>query len=102
MGDPTLQLLYIPPYTSEQTHHIHSTSRVVYCLEGSGYSIVGMKGHSIKTTLKVGMVIILEEMTPHHFETENESLKVIPLHIYSSIGSLEFNHPMFNGTHNIK
>jgi len=99
LGDPTMQMLYIPPFTSEQAHHIHSTARVVYCLEGSGYSIVGMKDNMIKTELKAGMVIILEEMSPHHFETKESSLKVIPLHIYSSIGNLEFNHPMFNGTH---
>lgn len=41
-GDPTLQLLKIPPFSSEQAHHIHSTVRVVYVLEGWGYSIVGM------------------------------------------------------------
>jgi len=99
LGDPTLQMLYIPPFTSEQVHHIHSTARIVYCLEGVGYSIVGMRGNSIKTELKAGMTIILEEMVPHHFETEMEGLKVIPLHIFSSIGNLEFNHPMFNGTH---
>ena len=29
LGDPTLQQLTIPPYTSEQVHHIHPTARVV-------------------------------------------------------------------------
>lgn len=102
VGDPTLQLLYIPSYSAEQAHHIHSTARVVYCLEGFGESIVGMKNHKIKTRLKEGMVIILDEMSPHHFETQESHLKVIPLHIYSSVGNLEFNHPMFNGTHIIE
>ena len=102
LGDPTMQILYLPPYTSEQAHHIHSTVRVVYCLDGVGDSVVGMKNHITKTELKAGMVIVLEEMSPHHFETQNNHLKVVPLHIYSSIGSLEFNHPMFNGTHSIE
>lgn len=99
LGDPTLQLLYIPPFSSEQAHHIHSTARVVYCLEGEGESVVGLNGHTIRRKLEAGMVIVLEEMSPHHFETKEKGLKVIPLHIYSSIGNMEFNHPMFNGTH---
>ena len=46
-GDPTLQLLKIPPHSSEQAHHIHSTVRVVYVLEGWGHSIVGMNGRVV-------------------------------------------------------
>jgi hypothetical protein len=38
-------------------------------------------------------------MAPHHFETENEWLTVLPLHVFSALpGNLESNHPMFNGT----
>ena len=76
LGDPTLQLLYIPPFSSEQAHHIHSTARVVYCLEGEGESVVGLNGHTIRRKLEAGMVIVLEEMSPHHFETKEQGLKV--------------------------
>nr|VFK37977.1 MAG: hypothetical protein BECKSD772F_GA0070984_101936 [Candidatus Kentron sp. SD]VFK42621.1 MAG: hypothetical protein BECKSD772E_GA0070983_101837 [Candidatus Kentron sp. SD] len=99
IGDPTLQYLHIPPYSTEQTHHVHSTVRVVYTLSGRGNSVVGMKGATIKEELISGKVSILEPMCPHHFETPyGEPLAVIPLHVYSSIPG-ETVHPMFSGTH---
>ncbi|MCB0421112.1 MAG: cupin domain-containing protein [Bdellovibrionales bacterium] len=99
LGDPTLQLLMIPAGSSEQAHHIHSTVRVVYVLQGRGMSIVGMPGTLDETELTPGMVCILDPMCPHHFTTPfNEDLVVVPLHIFSSVPSLETNHPMYNGT----
>jgi len=99
LGDPTLQYLKMPPFSKEQEHHIHSTFRVVLILEGFGKSIVGIENNNIITDLKPGSVCVLEPMCPHHFETDTENpLIAIPLHIYSSIGTLEKNHPMFNGT----
>jgi mannose-6-phosphate isomerase-like protein (cupin superfamily) len=97
-GDPTFQMLYMPIGTSEQEHHIHPTARVVYVSQGKGISIVGTIGNSMKYNLIEGDVIILPKMTPHHFETEQSDLIVLPVHIYSSNSSDEFNHPMFNGT----
>lgn len=101
LGDPTLQMLLMPPHTSEQTHHIHSTTRVVYVLSGSGQSIVGMPNATIQEPLTPGKIIILDGMCPHHFVTKEESLVVLPLHVFSSVGKNEFNHAMFNGTHNV-
>lgn len=99
LGDPTLQFLKIPPFSKEQDHHIHSTARVVYILSGKGKSIVGVEQKNITTELKPGMACIFDPMSPHHFETDTEEpLIVVPLHIYSSVGALEKNHPMFNGT----
>ncbi|MDX2049780.1 MAG: cupin domain-containing protein [Rickettsiaceae bacterium] len=101
-GDPTLQLLKIPPYSSEQANHIHTTVRVAYILEGKGRSIVGMEGKTVSYDLTPGTVCILDPMCPHHFETTyGESLKVVPLHVFSST-VLESSHPMYNGTHIIK
>lgn len=100
LGDPTLQLLDIPPYSAEQAHHIHSTVRVVLILAGRGRSIVGMEGAQVVTELLPGMVCILDPMCPHHFDTpQGEHLVCAPLHVFSSVGSLEHNHPMWNGTH---
>lgn len=99
-GDPTLQLLKIPPYSAEQAHHIHSTVRVVYVIEGKAKSVVGMEGMTVDYDLVPGTVCILDPMCPHHFETPyGEHIKVVPLHVFSSVGSLESMHPMFNGTH---
>lgn len=100
-GDPTFQMLFIPPHTSEQAHHIHATARVVYVAEGSGRSIVGSSTKSTVYDLNEGDVILLDKMVPHHFETANSSLLVLPVHIYSSVASEEHNHPMFIGTHKI-
>ncbi len=99
LGDPTLQYLKIPPHSKEQTHHIHSTVRVVLITKGKAKSVVGMEHENIENELKPGTVCILEPMCPHHFETHlDEELIAIPLHVYSSVGMLEKNHPMFNGT----
>lgn len=102
IGDPTLQQLTIPPHTSEQMHHIHSTARVVFVLAGSGVSIVGQSNHVEETDLEPGMVCVLDPMTPHHFRTDKEYLTVLPVHVFSSAGAgVENNHPMFNGTKEI-
>lgn len=101
-GDPTLQFLKIPAYSAEQAHHIHSTVRVVYVLEGYGKSVVGMEGKTVEHDLAPGTVCILDPMCPHHFETPyGQHIKVVPLHIFSSTGNMEAAHPMFNGTYMI-
>lgn len=98
-GDPTLQFLDIPPHSSEQAHHIHSTVRCVYVLEGSGTSVVGMNKATVKTALKPGMVCVLEPMCPHHFETDDDHCVVVPFHVWSTVPGAESMHPMFSGTH---
>ena len=98
IGDPTFQLLSMPPYTSEQSHHIHSTARVVFVYEGSGTCEHGSEGHTKSMKLEKGDVLIIDKMYPHHFVTEKENLVVLPLHIFSST-SLENSHPMMEGTH---
>lgn len=97
-GDPTLQMLLIPPQSSEQAHHIHSTVRSVYVLAGRGTSVVGMNKKTESTTLEPGMVCILERMCPHHFETADSPLLVLPVHVWSTSPHVENNHPMYNGT----
>lgn len=97
-GDPTLQLLDIPPYSAEQAHHIHSTVRVVYVLRGRGTSVVGMDQATVSEPLYPGKVIVLEPMCPHHFESSAEHLVCVPFHVFSSVGAEKF-HPMLTGTH---
>lgn len=99
VGDPTLQKLHIPPFATEQKHHIHSTPRIVLVQSGTGDSVIGMQDKD-RYRLEPGDVIILNKMEPHHFETADESLTVLPLHIFSST-VLEHNHPMKNGTFEI-
>jgi uncharacterized RmlC-like cupin family protein len=99
LGDPTMQLLYMPAGSSEQEEHIHSTARVVYMLDGSGTCVYGLGKDRKEISITKGDVLILEKMCPHHFVTEEEALVCSPLHIWSSVGAVEKNHPMFNGTH---
>ncbi len=98
MGDPTMQVLYMPPNSSEQQHHIHSTARVVFIMGGSGTNIYGMDDVK-EIPLRPLDVLILDKMVPHHFITGDGPLFVSPFHVFSSVGRLEQNHPMFNGTH---
>lgn len=98
-GDPTLQLLHMPPHTAEQVHHIHSTARVVYIMTGRGMCVVGLGGQRVSHELSPGTVCVLEPMCPHHFETGAEMLACIPLHVFSSIAREELDHPMLQGTH---
>ncbi len=98
-GDPTLQMLIIPPRTSEQHHHIHSTARCVYILSGRGTCVIGMGG-TTTIPLEPGTICIFNPMSPHHFETQEEQLVVLPVHVWSSSGA-EHDHPMFNGTFRI-
>lgn len=97
-GDPSLQFLHMPPFSSEQAHHIHSTVRCVYVLAGTGTSVVGMNKKTASTKLRAGMVCILNRMCPHHFETKDSSLIVLPVHVWSTTPNVENIHPMFNGT----
>jgi mannose-6-phosphate isomerase-like protein (cupin superfamily) len=99
LGDPTMQLLHMPAGSSEQEEHIHSTVRVVYILDGSGICVHGLGKDQKEISITKGDVLILEKMCPHHFVTEEEPLLCSPLHIWSSVGAMEQNHPMFNGTH---
>jgi mannose-6-phosphate isomerase-like protein (cupin superfamily) len=98
-GDPTLQLLYMPPHTTEQVHHIHPTARVVYIMAGRGIGVVGLGNNTLSLDLAPGSVCVLEPMCPHHFETGADPLYCVPLHIFSSSGRQELDHPMFQGTH---
>lgn len=99
IGDPTLQQLTIPPYTSEQVHHIHPTARVVYVLSGEGVSVVGQGDMNETTKLYAGMTIVLDPMCPHHFKTTSQYLTVLPVHIFSSgPAGIDEVHPMRSGT----
>lgn len=99
-GDPTIQLLKIPAHSAEQAHHIHSTVRVVYVVDGKGKSIVGMEGKMVEYDLVPGTVGIFDPMCPHHFTTPyGQHIKVVPLHVFSSVGGAESMHPMFHGTY---
>lgn len=97
-GDPTAQLLFMPANTSEQQHHIHSTTRVVKILDGRCSAIVGMPAKYDTVPLESGDTIVMSRMTPHHFVTDDGHFLCISIHIWSSAPH-ESQHPMEFGTH---
>ncbi|MGZ6465237.1 MAG: hypothetical protein ACXWSC_20105 [Bdellovibrionota bacterium] len=97
-GDPTWQLLRMPAFTSEQIHHIHTTARAVYILQGKAVCVVGMGKNVSRHPLVPGLVCVFESMCPHHFETTDEELIALPVHVWSTTSGAESNHPMFLGT----
>ena len=100
-GDPTLQLLKMPAFSSEQAHHIHSTVRSVFVLSGKGRCLVGMQRQTSVTELNPGTVCVFDKMCPHHFETDDSPLVVLPVHVWSTTPGAENLHPMFSGTFKI-
>lgn len=98
-GDPTLQMLFMPPHCREQQHHIHPTARAVFVLAGQGRCQIGMgPGGENIFDLTAGMTCVIQPMTPHHFETGADSLLVLPVHIWSTVRGAESGHPMIDGT----
>ena len=96
-GDPCAQLLYLPPQSAEQEHHIHSTDRVVYVISGEGVGVVDPYPESDWVQLLRKDVYVIPKGMPHHFETLANPLLVLPIHIWSSTAD-EHTHPMTLGT----
>ena len=97
-GDPTWQLLYMPSKTKEQIHHVHSTPRIAFVLNGSGKAVFGSKSNYIEKKIHDKDICCIETMTPHHFEAD-EDLKILAFHVFSTVmDKLELNHPMYTGT----
>ena len=97
-GDPCMQQLWMPPFSKEQAHHIHPTARVLLVSHGSGVCVLGMEGKTERVELAKGGKLVLDPMCPHHFETRDEPLSVLPVHVWSSTPG-ERSHPMMAGTH---
>lgn len=97
-GDPCWQMMFMPPKTKEQMHHVHTTARAVYVLKGKGSCVYD---HGKEFEFNAGDTIIIPKLVSHHFITDDLSLTVLPVHIFSSLGSIEFDHPMMRGTKSV-
>ena len=67
-GDPCVSLLRMPKGCKE-SHHYHSTPRIIHVLEGSAKAIFGVGEHIQYLNMTEGGTLILDEFVPHHFET---------------------------------
>ena len=92
LGDPCLNILYIPPH--EQTQHTHPSLRAGVIVSGSGYCRTPY-GDQLLTP---GLGFILPAQAQHSFHTTNEGLRVIAWHPDSDTGPRHDDHPMLNRT----
>jgi quercetin dioxygenase-like cupin family protein len=92
-GDPCLNLLYLPPHTT-QTEHTHPSCRVGMIASGKGVC----KTPAETFPLEPGMVFNIAPEALHSFHTSDESLRVIAWHPDSDFGPTHHDHPMINRT----
>lgn len=92
-GDPCLNLLYLPPVTT-QTEHTHPSCRVGVIASGRGVC----RTPSTDLPLKPGDMFEIAPEALHSFHTADEALRVIAWHPDSDFGPTHHNHPMINRT----
>lgn len=92
-GDSCLNLLHIPPGTT-QSSHTHPSFRIGVVFDGAGDCAVGAERHSLEalTAFFIGAGV------DHHFKTEDHHLRVVAFHPDSDFGPDNENHPMLNRT----
>lgn len=92
-GDPCLNLLYLPPGTT-QTEHTHPSCRLGMIASGTGWC----KTPTETFRLQPGIVFQIAPHALHSFHTRDDSLRVIAWHPDSNFGPTNDNHPMINRT----
>ncbi len=92
-GDPCLNLLYLPPGTT-QTAHTHPSCRLGMIASGAGVC----KTPAGDIDLQPGLVFNIAPDALHSFHTSAEPLRVIAWHPDSDFGPEQRNHPMINRT----
>lgn len=93
VGDPCLNLLYLPPDT-QQTEHTHPSCRLGMIISGSGVC----KTPDAEYPLEAGLVFNIAADGLHSFHTQSEALRVVAWHPDSDFGPTHHNHPMINRT----
>ncbi len=93
MGDPCLNLLYLPPET-RQTGHTHPSCRLGMIVSGSGRCLTRQG----TLTLSAGMTFEIAADAWHSFHTDADPLRVIAWHPDSDCGPTHSDHPMINRT----
>lgn len=93
LGDPCLNLLYIPPGVT-QTAHTHPSLRAGMIAAGTGVCWTP----EAEYPLEPGLVFLIHANQLHRFCTEDDSLTVIAWHPDSDFGPTHERHPMVNRT----
>lgn len=92
-GDPCLNLLYLPPGTT-QTEHTHPSCRIGIIASGTGIC----RTAESDIPLQPGLVFEISANAKHSFHTHSDSLQVIAWHPDSDFGPTHRDHPMINRT----
>ena len=99
-GDPCLNLLHLPPGTT-QTDHTHPSLRVGLVVEGRGRCVLAAaseEGEQV-VALAPGTVFVLAPDTVHRFETDaRDGVLLMAWHPDSDSGPSDDDHPMLNRT----
>lgn len=95
-GDPCLNHLHFPEY-STQTPHTHPSVRVNVVYRGAGVCLVP-EDRKKRFPLVPGYAFIMKTDTLHSFDTEGETMDVITFHPDSDVGMTDDDHPMVNRT----
>ena len=94
LGEPCLNLLYIPPGTA-QSEHTHPSLRAGVIVKGRGRCVTPAKEYN----LTPGALFVIEPDAFHSFHTDESSdLSVIAYHPDSDFGPTNDDHPMLNRT----
>jgi len=93
LGDPCLNLLYLPPGTT-QRQHTHPSCRLGMIASGRGVC----RTPDGDFDLRAGMVFQIAPDAMHSFHTHDESLRVFAWHPDSDTGPSHHDHPMINRT----
>lgn len=94
LGDPCLNLLHIPPQTS-QSQHTHPSLRAGMIISGRGHCLTSEASYP----LTAGLAFVIPAGAQHSFVTTNEALRVIAFHPDSDFGPTHEHHPMINRTY---
>ena len=93
VGDPCLNLLYLPANT-QQTQHTHPSCRVGIVADGTGTCRTPTGDYP----LKPGTLFNIPPGARHSFHTTESSMRVIAWHPDTDFGSNHHDHPMINRT----
>jgi mannose-6-phosphate isomerase-like protein (cupin superfamily) len=92
-GEPCLNFMHLPCQIA-QTMHTHPSFRVGLILSGNGKCEAVDAVHSFAP----GTVFFIPEDTPHSFQSQDETLRIVIYHPDSDCGPTHTDHTMLNRT----
>lgn len=92
-GEPCLNFMHLPPRIA-QTLHTHPSLRVGLILSGSGQC----RTEEETLAFEPGTIFFIPPETPHSFESNAETLRIVIFHPDSDSGPTHSDHTMLNRT----